>query len=103
MSCMLHAAKVYTVDYGVGQFNHNQEEFESLYWDRLSAGYHTDYGDTYEVYPADLTDYIAEIRLLPDVTSEYFSDMTNAEVATDLQVFIDEYDKTNDYIRLEWY
>lgn len=104
MSYSLHALKVHKTEYGTGIFNHNSEEFEELFYSELNEnGNHEEYSDTYELDPTELANYITRLQLTPAETNEHLTKVTNGELANDLQVFLNEYDKTNNYIRLEWY
>lgn len=104
MGYRLHFAKTYHVEYGGGSFNWQSEEFAQMLSENMENDFYNDEQDSYEILPSDLQEYIEKVRkLAPEEPSKYFGDYTNKEEADALQEIIDGYDKTNDYIKLEWF
>lgn len=103
MGYRLHFASKYQVEYGGGAFSHNSYEFAELARAELDAAFEDEDGSWYEIMPDVLKEYITKLLKKPGTKNEYLTDYTNKEVAQELQEILDGYDKSNDYIRLEWF
>lgn len=115
MGYKAHVCTTYKVRYDSGSFNHKIDELE-----RLLNCYTFREGENGSEIPLvkSISDDGASMELSPDGLKQLvddliagkidssgfpFADYCQAEVAAIFEAWLDSYDKSNDFIRIEWF
>lgn len=103
MGYRAHYATEYKVQWGGGFFSHHTENFDEMVTEEMPDSYQYEDESKYDLVPAEVAEYITKLLKEPTATNKYFDYCTNEDVAEALQDMLDNYDKSNDRIIIEWF
>ena len=102
MGYRLHYAPTYHIDWQGGMFNHESQEWSSLFNAKFyENGWISDDESQCEVWGEDLRSYIQELLKHPRTKNEFFPEWKNKDVAQELKEIVEG--SKDEYIRLEWF